>query len=123
MNNEGQKPNVLLDKSKLFALRVIKLYKFLKSEKQEDIIAKQVFRSGTSIGANVAESHYASSKADFINKLHIALKEASETEYWLTLLSESKILSEAESETIIVECKEIIKILTASIKTAKKVTK
>ena len=119
MNNEGRKVNVLLDKSKLFAIRIIKLYRFLRNEKKEDIIGKQLFRSGTSIGANIAESHYAASKPDFVNKLHIALKEASETEYWLTLLFESEILSEQESASIILECRELIKLLTASIKTAK----
>jgi len=119
MKNEGKKDNIILEKAKLFALRIIKLYKYLREDKGENVISKQILRCGTSVGANVAESHYASSKADFINKLHIALKEASETEYWLTLLCESEILSEAESASITSECIELIKMLASSIKTSK----
>lgn len=111
--------NIVLDKSKTFALRIIKLYSYLQENKKEFIISKQLFRSGTSIGANVSESHYASSRADFVNKLHIALKEASETEYWIDLLIDSNILKEKDSLTLKDECKEIIKLLVASIKTAK----
>lgn len=79
---------VLID-SKAFALRVIKLYQFLKNEKQIFVLSKQILRSGTSIGANVRESVNAQSRMDFINKLNIALKEANETEYWLELIHES----------------------------------
>ena len=111
--------SVLFNKSKKFALRIFKLCKFIKEEKQEFIITGQLFRSGTSIGANIAESRYAASKADFTNKLHIAVKEASETEYWLTLLTEAEILSEVESKSILSDCAELIKLLTASIKTSK----
>ena len=78
--------NTISKLSKRFALRIIKLYKFLLEEKHEYIMSKQVYRSGTSIGANIAESRNAQSKADFINKLSIALKEADETKYWLELL-------------------------------------
>jgi len=113
--------NVLLDKSKKFALRIVKLCAYLKDKKREFNISGQLFRSGTSVGANIAESKYAASKADFINKLHIALKEASETEYWLQLLGEADILTQAESEAILSDCTELIKMLTAALKTGKNV--
>ena len=92
--------NIIYDKSYSFALRIIKLYKYLCGEKHEYDMSKQLYRSGTSIGANIAESNNAQSKADYINKLSIALKEADETEYWLTLLFLSEIISEAEYESI-----------------------
>jgi len=110
--------NILFIKSKKFALRIMKLSNYLR-KKKEFLIQNQIFRSGTSIGANVAESIYAASKADFVNKLQIALKETSETEYWLDLLSESGILTESESKSIIADCKEIARILTTTIKTSK----
>ena len=81
--------NLIVDKSKSFALRIIKLYKYLVSEKKEYILSKQILRCGTSIGANVKEAIRGQSKADFYSKMNIALKEASETEYWLELLHES----------------------------------
>ena len=84
--------NQILIDSKAFALRIIKLYKFLKEEQQVYVLSKQILRSGTSIGANVRESVNAQSRMDFINKLNIALKEADETEYWLELLHESNII-------------------------------
>ena len=86
--------------SKAFALRVIKLYVFLRDEKKEFVMSKQVLRSGTSIGANVRESINAQSRADFINKLNIALKEADETQYWLELLHESGFLSDDQFQSI-----------------------
>lgn len=112
--------NIILDKSKAFAIRIINLHKHLCDIKKEFIISKQIFRSGTSIGANIAESHYAASKADFINKLQISLKEASETKYWLELLKESNILTPEESDEIMNDCNELIKLLTSSINTCKK---
>ena len=81
--------NLIVDKSKSFALRIIKLYKYLVSEKKEYILSKQILRCGTSIGANVKEAIRGQSKADYYSKMNIALKEASETEYWLELLHES----------------------------------
>ena len=87
--------NVIYKLSKAFALRIIKLYTYLCDEKKEFVISKQVYRSGTSIGANIAESIYAQSEADYINKLKISLKEASETKYWLELLYESEYINEA----------------------------
>lgn len=90
----NEKQNIILVKSKSFALRAVKLYKFLCSKKQEFVMSKQVLRSGTSIGANVREGTRAQSTADFISKMNIALKEAEETCYWLELLYESGYLDE-----------------------------
>lgn len=84
------KNNLIVKKSKLFALRIINLYKYMQDENREFIMSKQILKSGTSIGANITESIYAQSTADFISKLSIALKEAGETEYWLELLYENK---------------------------------
>lgn len=108
--------NVLSDKSKAFALRIIRICNTIKREKKESVLTNQVLRSGTSIGANIRESMYAHGKADFIAKLQIALKECSETEYWLELLIESGYYSDA---SILDECVEIKKILISSINTAK----
>lgn len=113
------KENVVADKSKAFALRIIKLYKFLQGERQEYILSKQVLRSGTSIGANVREAIRGQSKADFFAKLTIALKEASETEYWLELLYESDYIDEVSFNSIYSDCKEVVKLLTAITKTIK----
>ena len=112
------KENIIGTKSKSFALRIINFCKLL-DEKKEYIISKQLFRCGTSIGANVRESNNAQSTADFINKLSIALKEADETSYWLELLVESEIIDQQQYEELIIDVKEIIAILTSSIKTLK----
>jgi len=88
--------NIIIDRSFQFAIKIIQLYKCLSNSKNEFVLSKQVLRSGTSIGANVKESINAISKADFRNKMSIALKEADETEYWLELILESKILTESE---------------------------
>jgi len=114
------KENLVLEKSKNFALRIIKLHLHLKDNKQEYIIGNQILRSGTSIGANIAESDYAESRLDFINKLHIAIKEASETAYWLELVHRSNYISESEFMSINDDVKEILRLLASSIKTAKK---
>ena len=94
------KNNPIAQMTKDFALRILKLCNYLVDEKKEYILSKQIMRSGTSIGANIREGIYAQSKADFINKLSIALKESSETEYWLELLHESGYLSDAEYKSI-----------------------
>ncbi len=112
--------SILLDKSLRFASRIVKLYSFLSKEKHEAIISKQLIRSGTSIGANANEAIYGSSKADFIAKLQIALKETAETEYWLRLLVLSDYLTEAEGNSLIEDCMEIKRILIATLNTAKK---
>jgi four helix bundle protein len=92
--------NQVLTDSKAFALRIIRLYNYLKEEKQVYVLSKQILRSGTSIGANIRESVNAQSRMDFINKLNIALKEANETEYWLELLHESDYLDDKQFESI-----------------------
>ena len=89
-----EKENVIVEKSKSFALRIIRLYRYLCGEKNEYILSKQLLRSGTSIGANVKEAIRGQSKADFYAKMNISLKEASETEYWLELLHESGYIEE-----------------------------
>ena len=105
--------NVILIKSKKFALRIIKLYQHLIDEKKEYVLSKQVLRSGTSIGANAREAIHGYSKDDFYHKISISLKEAEETGYWLELLYESNYLTKIEFESIYEDCKEIIAILVA----------
>ena len=113
------KENVLSVKSYKFALRTVKLCKFMNAEHKEFVLSKQVLRSGTSIGANIEESIHAQSKPDFIHKLSIAQKEASETNYWLRLLRDSDYINEKLAGSMINDCEEVQKLLTASIKTAK----
>ena len=111
---------VLEEKSLKFAIRIVNLYKYLIDEKKEFVMSKQVLRSGTSIGANIAEAQYAQSKADFLTKMHISLKEASETIYWLKLLNRTNYLDDNMFESLKTDCDELIRITVASIKTAKK---
>ena len=113
------KENILEDKSFRFAIRIVKLYKYLCDEKKEFVLSKQVLRSGTSVGAMVRESEHSESKADFIHKLAIAQKEINETIYWLELMCETEYISEKEFQNIHLEAVEIIKMITSSIKTAK----
>ena len=111
--------NIIVDKSKVFALRIIRLYQYLKNEKSEFVLSKQLLRSGTSIGANVKEAIRGQSRADFYAKLNISLKEASETEYWLELLHESEYIEEKAFNSIYADCQELIKLLVAITKTQK----
>ncbi len=111
--------SILKTKSYNFALRTVKLYKYLVDEKKEYVLSKQILRSGTSIGANIEEANQAQSKADFIHKLSIAHKEAFETHYWLRLLRDSEILETKIAQSLFEDCEEIQKILTSSIKTSK----
>ena len=106
-------------KSKKFAVRIVKLYKYLCNEKSEFVLSKQLLRSGTSIGANIAESECAISEKDFLSKIYIALKECSETIYWLELLYETDYLSQSELESVKSDCIEIKKILSATTITVK----
>ena len=106
-------------KSKKFAVRIVKLYRYLNEEKKEYILSKQLLRSGTSIGANIAESECAFSKKDFLFKTYIAFKEANETIYWLDLLFDTEYLSEQEYISIKTDCEEIKKMLSSSTKTIK----
>ena len=110
------KSSPLIDKSKIFALEIIKVCNKIKQAKKETVLTNQLIRSGTSVGANIREAFYAHSKADFIAKLQIALKECSESEYWLELLIESGYYDDRK---ILDMCIEIKKLLIASINTAK----
>ena len=107
-------------KSFQFAIRIVKLYKYLRSTKKEFVMSKQLLRSGTSIGTNVAESQQAQSRADFISKLNIALKETAETDYWLRLLHATEYLNDQEFQSVFDDCNEIGKMLTAILKSTKK---
>ncbi|WP_302449101.1 four helix bundle protein [Alistipes shahii] len=110
---------IIQDKSKSFAIRVIRFYKYLNNEKNEPTLAKQILRCGTSIGANIAEASNAQSNKDFLAKLNIALKECSETKYWLEILSEAEIIGPETFEPLYKDCVEIEKLLTKSVKTTK----
>jgi len=107
------------NKSYAFALRIIKVYKFLSSEQSEFVLSKQLLRSGTAIGALVREAEHAESKDDFIHKMSISLKEANETEYWLMLLHDSEYFDEKLFHSIVSDCQELIKMLVSIIKTSK----
>lgn len=107
-------------KSRDFAIRIIKLYKLLREERQEYVMAKQMLRSGTSIGANISEGIYAESRSDLIHKYAIAQKECSETCYWLDLLHSTEFMTTKEFQSMNADCVELIKILTAAIITLKK---
>ena len=111
--------SILLDKSLLFAARIVKLNKYLTKEKKETVIANQLIRSATSIGANANEAIYGQSKADFIAKLQISLKETAETEYWLRLLILSEYITDKEGNSLLDDCLEIKRILISTLKTAK----
>ncbi len=112
--------NIVVEKSKAFALRIIKLYKYLDTNHKIGVISTQILKSGTSIGANVKEAIRAQSKADFYAKLNISLKEASETEYWLELLYESEYITKEQFDSIYSDCQELLRILTSITKTQKK---
>ncbi|MBO4879458.1 MAG: four helix bundle protein [Clostridia bacterium] len=110
---------ILSEKSLHFAARIIKLHRYLIVEKKEYVISKQIVRSGTSIGANINEANYGSSRADFINKMQIALKEAAETEYWLNLLILSDYLPKQPGNDLLNGCLEIKRLLISTVNTAK----
>ena len=112
--------NVIADKSFEFAVRIVNLYKHLTGDKKEYVLSKQILRSGTSIGANVSEAERGQSKADFVAKMSIALKEANETEYWLRLLYETDYLTDQQFSSMSKDVSELTSILTAICKTASK---
>jgi four helix bundle protein len=118
-DNDNTKDNIIVEKSFGFAVRVVRLYRFLVKEHNEYVLSKQLLKAGTSIGANVNEGRHAQSRGDFLSKMNIALKEAVETEYWLKLLVETEFLTEKQGESIRTDCEEIIKILHAIVKTTK----
>ena len=114
-----RKKSILKIKSEAYAVRIINLHKYLRTDKHETIMSKQIYRSGTSIGANIAESTNAQSGFDFINKLSIALKEANETEYWLKNLYQGEYINKAGFESMMNDNEELTKMLVRSIKTMK----
>ena len=113
------KENIVKVKSFDFALRIVKLYQYLIAEKKEYVLSKQLLRSGTAIGAMIRESEHAESKPDFIHKLSVALKEANETEYWIELIFKSEFIEEKSFRSIQNDVEELLKLLTAIIKTSK----
>lgn len=113
------KDNIIVTKSYSFALRIVKLYNYLNSNKKEYAISKQLLRSGTSIGANVEESIGGASRKDFVNKMKIAYKEARETHYWIRLLKDSDYLEKKLANSILKDCEELIKISGKIISTSK----
>mgnify|MGYP003440362015 FL=1 len=116
-NSYQHRENVILTKSKAFAVNIVRLCQSLQGEKREFVLSKQVLRSGTSIGANAKEAINGASNKDFGNKMTIALKEAGETEYWLEILFETGYISVEQFDNLIAECRELIKILTAILNT------
>jgi len=113
------KENVIKSKSFAFALRIVKLFQYLQTEKKEFVLSKQLLRSGTSIGALVREAEHAESNADFIHKLSIALKEANESDYWIDLLHQSGYLDEVSCKSIQADLLELLKLLVSIIKSSK----
>ena len=119
MDTGGRKPNVVRDKSFAFALRVVKLARHLQDGKREFVLSRQLLRSGTAVGALVREAEHAQSKADFINKMSIALKEANETDYWIDLLHQAGLITQESHGSMHPDVQELIKLLVAIVKTSK----
>ena len=106
-------------KSYAFAIRIVRMVKYLQEEKQERVLSKQVLRSGTAIGALVREAEFAQSTADFVSRLQIALKEANETDYWLNLLKDSEYLEKEACDSIEADCHELVALLVSTLNTIK----
>ena len=117
MENGKLKENPIKEKSFQFAVRIVKLYKYLSVEQKEFVLAKQILRCGTSIGANVNEAQQGQSKKDFLMKMNIALKECSETKYWIELLYETEYINNKIKQSIYEDCMELEKLLTSIVKT------
>ena len=113
------KDNIILDKSFAFSVRIVRAYQHVTESKREYILTKQLLRAATSIGANVHEANNAQGKRDFIAKMYIAYKEASETEYWINLLTETDYFTDAEGKSLLADCIELKQILTAILRSAK----
>ncbi|MEJ8819156.1 four helix bundle protein [Lacibacter sp. H407] len=113
------KENILKTKSFDFAVRIVKLYKFLKKEHNEFILSQQIVRSGTSVGALIREAEHGESLKDFIHKLTIGLTEANESKYWLDLLYATEFITKKMYDSMNKDCEELLKLLTASVKTSK----
>lgn len=121
MENDAKvlKQNVVKEKSFAFALRMVRLAKYLQDEKKEFVLSRQILRSGTAIGALVREAEHAQSKADFINKMSVGLKEANETDYWLDLLHQSDYITKGSYDSIHPDVQELLKLLVSIVKTTK----
>lgn len=117
MRNEK---NTVLVKANTFAIRIVKLFAFLRKEKKDFILSKQILRSGTSIGANLAEAEFAVSEKDFLSKNYIALKECAETIYWLELMYQTDTLTKEQFDSIHQDCLELLRLLSATTKTMKR---
>ena len=117
----SDKENPVVCKSRSFAIRIVKLYKYLIEDKSEFVMSKQLLRSGTSIGANIAEAEHGQTEADFYAKMNIALKEVAETEYWLNLLHDTEYISTKQFDSIMADCLELLKLLTSITKKQKKI--
>jgi four helix bundle protein len=117
------KENILKDKSFLFAVRIVNLYKFLKKQHGEYVLSQQIIRSGTAIGAIIREAEHAESMKDFIHKLSIGLKEANESKYWLDLLFATDFITKKMFDSVNNDCEELLKLLTASVKTSRQKNK
>ena len=115
----AMKDNLILDKSFAFSVRVVRAYQHITELKREYILSKQLLRAATSIGANAHEANNAQSKKDFIAKMYVAYKEATETEYWIRLLTETNYFTDAEGKSLLADCVELKQILTAILKSAK----
>ena len=113
------KNNIIRDKSYAFAIRIVNAYKFLTESKKEFVLSKQLLRSGTAVGALVAEAIFAQSGPDFLSKMNIALKEANETKYWLALLKDTGYLEEDQYDSISNDCKELVALLVSIVKSMK----
>ncbi|MDH6534481.1 four helix bundle protein [Parabacteroides sp. 52] len=113
------KENVVMQKSYGFAIRIVKLYKAL-CKRKEFVLSKQLLRSGTAIGALIREAEHAQSRADFVNKMNIALKEANESEYWIMLLKDTGYLSDSEYDSIINDCQELVRLTICIVRSSKK---
>ncbi len=111
--------NIVQEKSYAFALRIVKAYKYIAEEKKEFVLSKQLLRCGTSVGANIEEAIGDQTPKDFFSKLNISYKEARETMYWLRLLKDSNILNDKESDSLMADCDELLKIIGTIIKTMK----
>lgn len=118
--NNGKSRNIVADKSKAFSVRIVNMCALLRRERQELVLSKQLLRSGTSVGANISEAIYAQSRADFVAKMQIALKEVSESGYWIDLLHKTNYLSDREYRSIFSDQQELIKMLTSIVKHAKR---
>lgn len=121
MDSAGLKimDNPLKDKSYQFAIRIVNLSQFMQQDKKEFVLSKQVLRSGTAVGALISEAEFGQSRADFTSKMSIALKEANETNYWLSLLMDTNFISEKQFESLQSSCSELIAMLVSTVKTSK----